>query len=239
MFGGKWMDTFMDKLAQRLTAQEMIKANTAADAEEMKKLKSQVKEYRDILEQMQGLIADGAQKLEAAKVDGDEINRLVEAGVAKINQLQCESGETAKLQETMSQIELSLNLKINSLNETMNQLEQALDAKMNEAGDTIKRLGQSVDEKLGGASETLGAAVEPLGAKIDNMNDSMHKECVKVYRNVQAVVVEENTKQAETLAGAVKSLKGKLGAVLGVSIVALIAALGGVVFQVLVYLQVI
>ena len=26
MFGGRWMDTFMDKLAQKLNAQEMIKA---------------------------------------------------------------------------------------------------------------------------------------------------------------------------------------------------------------------
>ena len=41
MFGGKWMDTFMDKLAQTLNAQEMIKANSAADAEEMDQLKNQ------------------------------------------------------------------------------------------------------------------------------------------------------------------------------------------------------
>ena len=41
MFGGKWMDTFMDKLAQKLNAQEMIKANSAADAEEMDQLKNQ------------------------------------------------------------------------------------------------------------------------------------------------------------------------------------------------------
>ena len=37
------MDTFMDKLAQKLNAQEMIKANSAADAEEMDQLKSQPK----------------------------------------------------------------------------------------------------------------------------------------------------------------------------------------------------
>ena len=40
------MDTFMDKLAQKLNAQEMIKANSAADAEEMDQLKSQLREYR-------------------------------------------------------------------------------------------------------------------------------------------------------------------------------------------------
>ena len=50
MFGGRWMDTFMDKLAQKLNAQEMIKANSAADAEEMK---NQLREYDECLAQMQ------------------------------------------------------------------------------------------------------------------------------------------------------------------------------------------
>lgn len=33
------MDTFIDKLAQKLTAQEMIKANAAADAAELQRRK--------------------------------------------------------------------------------------------------------------------------------------------------------------------------------------------------------
>ena len=46
------MDTFMDKLAQKLNAQEMIRANSAADAEEMDQLKSQLREYDECLAQM-------------------------------------------------------------------------------------------------------------------------------------------------------------------------------------------
>lgn len=42
------MDTFMDKLAQKLNAQEMIKANSAADAEEMDQLKSQLRGIRRV-----------------------------------------------------------------------------------------------------------------------------------------------------------------------------------------------
>ena len=47
------MDTFMDKLAQKLNAQEMIRANSAADAEEMDQLKSQLREYDECLAQLQ------------------------------------------------------------------------------------------------------------------------------------------------------------------------------------------
>lgn len=215
------MDSFMDKLAQKLTAQEMIKANTAADAEEMKRLKSQVKEYREILTQLQKLVDDSAAKLENAKVDGTEINRLVESGIAKINEIQCQAQDNGNLQETLGQIEMSLNLKMNSLSESMTRMEQA------------------VGEKLESAGETLGQAVQPLDAKFESVNDSMHKEGVKIYRNVQAVVLEENSKQTESILAVVKAMKGKLGAVLGISIVALLAAIGGVVFQVLVYLQII
>ena len=47
------MDMFMDKLAQKLTAQEIIKANTAADIEELNKLKNQIAEYNECLARLQ------------------------------------------------------------------------------------------------------------------------------------------------------------------------------------------
>ena len=204
------MDTFMDKLAQKLTAQEMIKANTAADAEEMKKLKNQVKEYQDILEQMQKLVEDGAAKLEKAKVDGNEINRLVEAGIVKISQMQLDSQEIEELSDGLA--ELSENLD---------------------------KLTGTLNTKLDGINENAGHLELALGEKLDSASENIHKECVKVYRNVQAVVVEENAKQSETVVAAVNGLKGKLNAVLGVSIAALIAAAGSAIFQLLVYFNVI
>lgn len=171
------MDTFMDKLAQKLTAQEMIKANTAADAEEMERLKAEMKEYRDILTQMKQLVEDGSQKLQNAKVDGKEIDRLVQESIDKIEQIQQQQN-----------------------------------------------------------TEELKTAILD---KISLTEENTHKECVKVYRNVQAVVVEENGKQTDSITEAVSSVKGKLNAVLGISIAALAAAVGGVVLQILIWLHII
>lgn len=184
------MDTFMDKLAQKLTAQEMIKANTAADVEEMNKLKSQAKEYREILDQMQ---------------------KLVEESFAKMNQIQVETQDNEKVQEALNLIEQSVHASADQIDGSITRLEAALSEKVDNVFD----------------------------GKLEGVNENIHKECVKVYRNVQAVVVEENNKQSEGLVLAVNALKGKLSAVLGVSIVALLAAVGGLVFQILVYLQVI
>lgn len=49
------MDNFMDKLAQKFSAQEVIKANSQAEAAEMKKLQLQVAEYEKILQEMRKL----------------------------------------------------------------------------------------------------------------------------------------------------------------------------------------
>ena len=215
------MDSFIDKLAQRLTAQEMIKANSAADAEEMKKLKNQIEEYRDILEQMQQLVTVSTAKIENAKVDGSEIQRLVNESIEKINQIQTASQDTEGLQKTLEQLKQSVELKVNRLNENMDQMDESVELKLNSMGENWNRLEQAIDGKLVGVS------------------DSVHKECVKVYRNVQAVVVEENGKQTESVVAVVKEQKGKLSAVFGISLAALIVSVIGIVFQVLVYFHVI
>ena len=181
------MDTFMDKLAQKLTAQEMIRANTAAETEEMNRLKNRISEYNECLDRLQKLIASGVVKLDEAKVDGGEINRLVQESIAKIQEMQNDA-------QVMEELEASLN-----------EMKVMLEGQLNE--------------------------------KIENSNENVHKECVKVYRNVQAVVVEESGKQTENIANVqadVKKLTGKVNAVLGISIAALIAALAGLALQILV-----
>ena len=164
------MDTFMDKLAQKLTAQEMIKANLAADAEEMSRLRETEKEYKECLEQMQ---------------------KLMNAGMTEI-----ENTETQLSEEVLDKLE---------------ELKAAL-AEKPELQEELKKL---------------------LEEKLESVNDNVHKECVKVYRNVQAVVVEENAKQTDNLANTVNALRGKLNGILGVSIVSLILAIAGIVLQVL------
>lgn len=80
-----------------------------------------------------------------------------------------------------------------------------------------------------------------MNERLENTDENMHKECVKVYRNVQAVVVEESGKQKESLEnmeGVLSRLQGKLGAVFGISIASLILALLVLVVQILSVLQV-
>ena len=187
----------MDKLAQKLNAQEMIKANSAADAEEMNQLKNQLREYDECLAQMQQInkelrAVNHAMETLMSETIAPEVTKLSEESVAAIRKMQQEN--TEKLQE----------------------LQQEYTTKLEEIRQNTEELRKHLDEKLDGSDENV------------------HKECVKVYRNVQAAVVEENEKQTEAIAGKIKeSLNGKLNGVLGVSIAALLVAAADIVLHVL------
>ena len=46
------MDNFIDKLAQKFSAQDMIRANLAAEAKETKKLREKMESYETLLKEM-------------------------------------------------------------------------------------------------------------------------------------------------------------------------------------------
>ena len=169
------MDMFMDKLAQKLTAQEMIQANTAADTQELNRLKDRLKEYNDCLDQLKAIVKEGEERLKESRADRGQVARLTDEAIQKIQEMKQDS-------------------------------------------------------------EALEEWKAELLEKLEGSGEAVHKECVKVYRNVQAVVVEEAAKQTqdlERLSETQGKASKKLNAVLGISIAALVLSLGSVVMQVM------
>ncbi len=285
------MDTFIDKLAQRLTAQEMIKANSAADAEEYHKVQEQVKQYEACLDEMQNIstsIVAALGRLEhAEEISAEMVDRLEHASVASASVIERLEGATQSALQAVSRMEQM----------------QAISAELTELADKLEHAGvasaaasERIDQVVGTGIEQLehaGVAAAAASEKIDRVvstgieklqhaevntdginelvrtsiskirevqqdNDSIqtllrdsansqnetisdfvHKENVKVYRNVQAVVVEEAAKQTENLEKVSKTGAGRMGVILGISAVALAASLGSLIFQILAYLHVI
>ena len=103
------MDNFIDKLAQKFSAQELIKANSQAEAAEAKRLEQQVAEYEKILQEMRKLnyknteIADRIEEIisgiseggaSAAAVQSDEeLMAAIKALSEKFDALVEEEGE--------------------------------------------------------------------------------------------------------------------------------------------------
>ncbi|MCM1252152.1 MAG: hypothetical protein NC321_04965 [Clostridium sp.] len=126
------MDTFMDKLMQKRTAQGMIEANSAADAAKMEMLQRQVTEYELLLQEMRKVNVKTAENTE-------QMEKAIQASFQKIEAFQADNSTQAATEEFLT--------------EMRKQIEE-----------------------------------------------SFHKECVKVYRNVQASTVEEMNKQTNALA---------------------------------------
>ena len=147
------MDTFMDKLAQKFTAQEIIKANAAAEAAELQRTREQVKKYNDCLQEMK------------------QVNDDTKAALAQIGQT------LAAGMEQFKKAEIPL---------------EGLSALVENSLENIRELQMTADS----VQESLKSHVDAVSS---NITDFVHKENVKVYRNVQAVVVDELKKQNEEI----------------------------------------
>lgn len=195
------MDNFMDKLAQRFSAQEVIKANSQAEAAEMKKLQLQVAEYEKILQEMRKLNYKNSELSE--KIDG-----LVGENANKIQGLQ---EEETKLLATLR----------NLTDEQTRIREEELAQKEAERADENRK------------TEEQKQQLTSLEERMKQTDEFVHKENVKVYRNVQAVVVDELKKQTETLLLGNQKLGSKLNTVTILSIFAILFSVAGIVLQII------
>lgn len=195
------MDNFMDKLAQKFNAQEIIKANSQAEAAEMKKLQLQVAEYEKILQEMRKLNYKNSELSE--KIDG-----LVGENANKIQGLQ---EEETKL----------LSVLRNLTDEQKRIREEELARREAERTEDTKKTEEQKQQLV------------ELEECFKQSNDFVHKENVKVYRNVQAVVTDELKNQTEVLMQENHKLSKKLSVVLVFSVMAFVFSMAGIVLQIL------
>ena len=158
------MDTFIDKLAQKRNAQEMIRANMTAEAAKMEQLQGQMKAYDELMQE-----------------------------IRKVN---------LKTAENTAEVR-------NVLKECMEKLE------------TMQESGSQTEDN----GEALAEIRKLLEQKFQQSDDFIHKENVRVYRNVQAAFVEE-MKNSQPKSGGNK-------AIVLLSVLILLGVIADIVLQVL------
>ena len=196
------MDTFMDKLAQKFNAQEMIKANSQAEAAEMKKLQLQVAEYEKILQEMRKLNYKNAELSE-------KIDVLVGENAGKLQGLQ---EDEQKLLSTLRDL---------TEEQTRNH-EEELSRKAEEK--------QDVQQDTKAQTKDIIAQTQELMTRSE---DFVHKENVKVYRNVQAVIIEELKKQTDALCQENTRLASRMNVVMAFSLITMLVAVASLILQIL------
>ena len=254
------MDSFIDKLAQKFTAQEIIKANASAEAEELHRAREQVRQYEECLDEMKQVNdstkealeqfaefnQQAREQLEQALLVG--VERINEAqvpteGIAQIKSMQynndsikgdLEKAFNDQIQELKAQLLEQLENQISTI-ETSKEVTKAQFLAMRELAEkqisTTKSQGDAQlvslktqgDAQIAAMREQSAAQLaalkeqaesqDGLKALLEGQNDQfmdyLHKENVKVYRNVQASVVEELNKQTEQLVPKLEILLAK------------------------------
>ncbi len=200
------MDNFMDKLAQKVNAQEMIKANSQAEAAEMKRLQMQVAEYEKILQEMRKLNYKNA-----------ELSDKMEAMI----------GDNAGKIEGMKEDEHRLVTALRDLTDEQTRNREA------ELG---KKESETLERELAETEKyknQIRDIAELLEKKFANSDDFVHKENVKVYRNVQAVVVDETKRQAEEAQTQYQKLDKKVNRVMIFSILSMAASIISILLMII------
>lgn len=253
------MDNFIDKLAQKFTAQEIIKANASAEAQELQRTREQVQQYETYLQEMKQVndstkealakleqtLSSGVDKISSAQVPTEGINTLIEESMERIRSAQ----ESADRQQ--SELEERLSGQIQQLqSKLVEQLEEqsartvALvgQVAVGDEEDTFSEAQQNYLKELSvvqlkalkelsveqlisvkeQASEQLISGKELLDAQKEELIDFVHKENVKVYRNVQAVIVDELNKQTENMNQQMDKLISKSKSIMGIAVTSLI-----------------
>ena len=241
------MDMFMDKLAQKLTAQEIIKANTTAEAEDLNRLRNQIDEYDRCLAKLKQLLEESADKLKGNSDQNEQLQKLL---AERLGNVEANLGERfgnvdTILGERLGGMDAVLGQRLGDMNNALEQrlgdMNSALEQRLGDMNSALEQrfsdLDQSMDAKLGQLDSKIDEGEDTqLEEKLLSITESVHKECVKVYRNVQAVIVEEGSKQSELLNGVTSSaqrLGKKLNIVFGISLASLVLSLISVVVQLL------
>ena len=134
------MDTIIDKLAQKKNAQEMIRANSAAEAAKMEQMEKQLAAYDELMQEMRRVNIKTSENVE-------NMRKLLAQCMEKLESLETDNDKGADVEQQLAGIKSLLE----------------------------ERFAQS--------------------------EEFIHKENVKVYRNVQAAFTEELGKQAQTSKG--------------------------------------
>lgn len=206
------MDNFMEKLTHKFSATDLIKANSQADAAELESKKEQIMRFESQMEKVDNALSD-IRELNLRNVESaQEVQNLAKASSEKITQTvgTLESESVSRIKETS-------DLSIAGINKTVDE--------------SIAKI-----EQIRGAAENTEALNESLNALSDKlvkmrgeMEEYLHTDHVKIYRNVQVSMNEEFEKRTAEIIAATK----KKGAIVPLEVIILLLVAADLAINVL------
>lgn len=227
------MDTFVDKLAQKRNAQEMILANMSAEAVKMEQMQDQMKVYDELMQEIRQVNLKTAENLM-------DVQNTLKEYMTKLESIQADNSKYEETKQALTQLKILLTdkSKDEATKQALVQLKVLLEdnSRDEEIKQTLAQL-KSLLENNSRNDENMKALTqmqESLEEKFKQTDDFLHRENVKVYRNVQAAMTEELNRQTEELKKSQKENRGS-DAVLPISILVLIGVVADLAIHLLAF----
>lgn len=209
------MDNFMDKVAQKLGAQEMIRANAAAEAAELENMEKQLTVFKEQMEKYDDCLQE-MRKLNLKNIESAQgVQSLAEKAGEKLDQAvgEVEAASVSRIKETS-------DISIAGINQTLSE-SLAKIAEIKESSDNLEQ----ITEKMSGLQEKQQELFQ-------NLEDFLHTDNVKVYRNVQAAMIEELEKQTAELKEGQEKAASSIKVLLPFMIVTMIVSVANLVIMI-------
>ena len=225
------MDTFIDKLAQKRNAQEMILANMTAEAAKMEQMQNQMKAYDELMQEIRQVNLKTAANL-------SDVQNTLKEYTSKLESMQDDDGREAETRQVLDRIKelLEDNSRNEATMQALNRIRELLEdnSRNEETTQALNRIRELLEDNSRNeeAVQALTQLREVVEEKFRQSDDYLHRENVKVYRNVQAAVAEELSKQTDELKKSQQANRGSK-AVLPISILILLAVLADIAVHLL------
>lgn len=272
------MDNFIDKFAQRINAQEMIRANAMAEAEERERIAAKLSEYElamqelrrcnlqnlENAEKVKELLAVSLHKIEEVQKrdveSGERPEKAVEELRTLLEGLKSQAAQTVRDQQKLTaelferqqgRMAALLEEQQSRTSELFERQQSQVSALLEKQKDQIAELLKEHSSLLEGregltkelleeqkvqTKELLEAQQKGIEELLHNAEEFNHKEAVKVYRNVQAVIEGMLPKQTEEIRETIRETEKLRGVSVGMIVVWVLtfaAAAANVVIEVL------
>lgn len=202
------MDNFMDKISQKLNSQEIIRANAAADAAALENLEKQLTLFKDQMLRYD----DCLQEMRKLNLKNIESAQGVQELTAKANE---------KLDKTLETVE---SVSVSKIKETSERSIAGINQALSEGLAKIAEI-QENPENIEKLTRDLADIQTKVAELFQNLEEYLHTDNVKVYRNVQASMIEELDKQTALLQEGQNNLARKNQAMFVCVIITMVIAL--------------
>lgn len=168
------MDNFMDKLAEKYNAQDMIRANSQAESAQMQNLQEQVEAYEAVLQEMRKLNYKNTELTE-------KMYALVDESIEKVRTLQIEAeggANTEQVSKEMSDaVNRAMSEAVSNLDETVvRSLTQTLETAIQQPADQLRQSTEDVKNSVvavQSSADDMRSGVDSVKSSVEDMTAGM------------------------------------------------------------------